>query len=328
MRVLNLEPRDFDGDAIRTIESFATYSALPSDATLGSSSFWTEIGSADVIWTRLAFDVDDTFLGNAGNLRAVVSATTGLNHIDLAACAARDIAVISLKGETAFLGGITATAELTFSLILEAMRHTGRAHQSVTGSGAWDRDRFKGLQLSGMTLGVVGLGRLGSMVAKYGDAFGMKVVYHDLLPDHMLSPPAFARRLPLERLLAESDIVSLHVDYRSQYRRLFDAAAFSRMKPTAWFINTARGELVDEEALVAALKGSVIAGAALDVIADEAERSRLGLNHPLVEYARSSSNLVLTPHIGGACTDAMAAAERFTARKLRDHFLTRGSVAC
>ena len=234
--------------------------------------------------------------------------------------------MISLKGETAFLSGITATAELTVSLMLEALRRTGRAHRAVTDEGAWERDRFRGLQLSGRTLGIVGLGRLGAMVAGYGHAFRMTVLFCDPRPDEDFAPPGFAHRVSFEALLAASDVVSLHADHTHENEGLFDERAFARMKPTATFVNTARGELVDEAALLRALRAGTIAGAALDVLDQETERAHLGITHPLIAYARTADNLVITPHIGGACRDAMASSERFVARKLVAYIQERAAV--
>ena len=316
MKVLALEPEGFDAGAIAEVETAATYQALPPGLGPSDPAFRAEVAAADVIWTRLAHRIDAAFLDCAPRLVAVASATTGLNHIDLDACAARDVSVISLKGETEFLSGITATAELTISLILESLRRTGRAHRAVVDEGSWERDRFRGLQLRGRTLGIVGLGRLGSMVAGYGHAFQMPVLFSDPRPDEDLAPPCFARRVPFEELLAASDIVSLHANYTHENRGLFDDRAFARMRSTATFVNTARGELVDEGALLHALRAGTIVGAALDVLDAETERAPLGFDHPLIAYARTADNLVITPHIGGACHDAMASTERFVARKL------------
>ena len=316
MRVLALEPEGADAEAIAAVAAVATYRPLPTGLGPSDAAFWAAMAEADVIWTRLAYRLDAAFLDRAPRLVAVVSATTGLNHIDLDACVARDIDVISLKGETAFLSAITATAELTVSLMLEALRGTGRAHRAVTDEGSWDRDRFRGLQLGGRTLGIVGLGRLGAMVADYAHAFRMIVLFCDPRPDKVLAPPAFTQRVSFDELLAVSDVVSLHADHTQQNRGLFDDAAFARMKPTAIFVNTARGEMVDEAALLRALRAGTIRGAALDVLNLETERSRHGLGHPLIAYAGSADNLVITPHIGGACHDAMALSERFVAQKL------------
>ena len=316
MRVLALEANGFDAEAIAEIETAATYQALPPGLGPSDPPFWAEIEAADVIWTRLAHRIDAAFLDHAPRLVAVASATTGLNHIDLDACAARDVSVISLKGETKFLAVITATAELTISLILEALRRTGRAHRTVVDEGSWERDRFRGLQLRGRVLGIVGLGRLGTMVAGYAQAFHMPVLFFDPRADEDLAPPCFVRRAPFEELLAASDIVSLHANYTHESRGFFDDRAFARMRSTATFVNTARGELVDEGALLHALRAGTIAGAALDVLDTETERAPLGLGHPLIAYARTADNLVITPHIGGACHDAMASSERFVARKL------------
>ena len=316
MKILALEPNGFDAEAIAQIETAATYQALSPGLRPSDPAFWAEVEAADVVWTRLSHRIDAAFLDRTPRLVAVVSATTGLNHIDLDACATRDVSVISLKGETKFLAVITATAEMTISLFLEALRRTGRAHRAVVDKGSWDRDRFRGLQLRGRVLGIVGLGRLGTIVAGYAHAFQMPVLFSDPRPDEDLAPPCFVRRVPFEELLAASDIVSLHANYTLENRGFFDDRAFARMRSTATFVNTSRGELVDEGALLQALRNGTIAGAAIDVLDAETERASLGLEHPLIAYARTADNLVITPHIGGACCDAMASSERFVAKKL------------
>lgn len=325
MRVLNLEPSDFSAEAIRVIESCASYRELPKCLTRDDAAFWEEVASADVIWTRLGFRIDREMVQRALRLKVVASPTTGLNHIDVTACKEKGVTVLSLVDTKAGLSAITATAELTFGLLLEAMRHMGPAQQSVR-EGSWDRDRFKGRQLSGQRLGVVGLGRLGRMVAAYAHAFRMETVFHDSRDDAALQPEPFVRRVSLEDLVTSCDVVSLHASYSPENDRMFSSGLLSRMKRTAWLINTARGELVDEAALLEALQTGRIGGAALDVLSGETTPGRIGMSHPLIEYANKSSNLIITPHIGGACTDAMAATEILIAIKLSE-FLSTLSAA-
>ena len=316
MRILNLEPLDFNPQAAEAAASCGDYRALPDGLTEHDVAFWQEVAKAEVLWTRLAFRLDAKFLKKAPKLRVIVTPTTGLNHVDLGEVARRDIHLVCLKGEDEFLSSITSTAELTLSLMLEAMRHTGRAHQAVVDRGEWDRDAFRGRQLAGQRLGIVGMGRLGRIVAEYALALRMPVMFCDTKTDDELRVPQDIRRVGLERLLRESDVVTLHVSYSPQNRNMIGFRELEMMQRHAWLINTSRGELVDEAALLAALQGGVIGGAALDVLADENSVGSLGLEHPLLAYAGGSRNLIVTPHIGGACRDAMHATELFVARKL------------
>lgn len=323
MIVLNLEPEQFSTQAICEIEKFAVYRPIMAAPHCREAQLATLLAEANVIWTRLSHKIDEDMLEHAPQLHAVASATTGLNHIDVAACKARGIEIISLRGETSFLSTITATAELTLSLFFECFRRTGRAHQQIVGQGVFDRDQFVGLQLAGRTVGLVGLGRIGSIVAEYGRALRMEVLFCDPRSDDALNPPAFAKRVSFETLLANSDIVSLHASHHPGEAKIFDANTFSRMRPGAVFINTARGELVDENALLGALRDGPLRAAAIDVLDNEVVAAPLGFAHPLIAYARQAANLVITPHIGGACRDAMEAAELFLAKKLRVFFERR-----
>lgn len=310
--VLNLEPDDFSERAISRVNEFATYKALPYG--LSEDDFWQEVRNADILWTRLGHYLDEDFVSRAKNLRIIVSPTTGLNHIDLEACEKRNVMVVSLKGEAEFLSSITSTAELTISLMLEAVRHTGRAHNDVVNEGNWDRDSFRGRQLAGKKLGIIGMGRLGRIVAEYALAFRMEVVYFD--DANVKDVPSGVKTLGLNELLQTSDFVSLHANYKSENHRMFSGREFELMKKGGWLINTARGELIDEASLLDALKSQSIAGAAIDVLENESVAIEMGLSHPLIKYARENDNLIITPHIGGASSDAMEATEIFAAEKL------------
>nr|MBI1231052.1 hypothetical protein [Cytophagales bacterium] len=293
MRVLNIEAEDYSREAQSIIESVADYSAS------------AEISDCEVLIVRLARRIDADILDQLPSLKAMVTATTGLNHIDLEECERRNIAVLSLKGEEEFLKTITATAEHTIALMLNLIRSIPAASASVE-NGEWDRDQFKGYDLFGKTLGIIGYGRLGKLVKKYALAFGMNVLTYDIKPGDFVG---------LGTLLSQSDIVSLNASYVPENDKMIDSQTFNRMKKSAYFINTARGELVDEQALLDSLNSGQIAGAALDVLNDE---NNLNMKeNPIIEYARSNRNLLITPHIGGATYDSMKKTEIFMAKKLK-----------
>ena len=280
------------------------------------AAFLAALGEVEVLVIRLRHRIDAEALNAAPRLRVIVSPTTGLDHIDLAEASERGIAVLSLKGETEFLQNVTATAELTWALILELARRVGEAHQDVL-RGKWNRDAWIGRSLKGRTLGVLGFGRLGRIVADYGHAFRMPVIAHDPYVERY---PAHVRAVALGDLLASADILSIHVPLSTETVHLIGSAEIARMKPGAWVVNTARGKIVDEAALLAALRSGAIAAAGLDVLADETAEAEGWLkSNALRAYAQSHSNLILTPHIGGATADAMADTEVFMARKLLAH---------
>jgi D-3-phosphoglycerate dehydrogenase len=187
-------------------------------------------------------------------------------------------------------------------------------------SGKWDREQMRGHELRGSTLGIVGYGRLGSMVARYGIAFEMAVIACD---PYVLIDGTVEAVGTLEELCARSDVISLHVPLNEETIHLFDAYCFAHCKPDAVLINTSRGAVVDSAALLDALKSGKLAGAALDVVEGELIAASLP-NHPLLAYARTHDNLIVTPHIGGATFESMARTERFMARRLADHCRRRG----
>ncbi len=307
MRILNVEP---EGYAVEAREILLKLGELHEEAC-DREMLLARVALADVLIVRLGHRIDAAVLERAPNLRIIVSATTGLNHIDLDATASRGITVLCLRGQRAFLDSVTATAELTWGLLIALVRKLVPAAQSVE-SGVWDRDLFRGLQLSGKTIGIVGMGRLGRIVAEYAQAFRMNVLYADPFVEDVSEA---VTRVELPELLARSDVVSIHVAFSEETRKLFDAKAFARMKPGAVLINTARGEIIDEAALLEALESERIAGAAIDVLDDETGLLNFA-DHPLIRFAAQSDRLVVTPHIGGATHDSLRDAETYMARML------------
>lgn len=316
MRLLVAEADRFDPEALAALRrSFEIEISDCDRATLLRS-----VAGADVLWTRLRHRVDAEVLAAAPRLCAIVTATTGLNHIDLDEASRRGVQVLSLKGEVEFLKEIRATAEHTVALMLALLRQIPAAVMHVH-DGRWDRDRFRGAELFRKTVGVVGYGRLGRIVARLLGAFEADV----LVSDPYKRPEQVdegARLVDLDRLLAQSDIVTLHASLDATTRGLIGSAQIERMKPGAWLINTARGELVDEGALLGALRTGRLAGAAVDVLAGEHDLPPAA--SPLVAYAREHGNLIVTPHIGGCTGESMARTERFMARKLLDWIEGRG----
>ena len=266
------------------------------------------------IFVRLKSRIDETVIDRLSNLKFVVSPTTGHSHLDLEAMHKRGIQVVSLKGEAEFLGSVTATAELTWGLILSLTRRIPQAVNHVA-CGGWSRDLFRGFDLAGRTLGIVGYGRLGRIIEEYARAFRMNVLVNDISP----RVPVFGQMVSLERLMAESDIVTVHVDVNPESRNMFGDAEFSRMKRSAFFVNTSRGELIDEDALIRALRQNRLAAAAIDVIQGEQSGPA---NSPLLRSRTEfQDRLLVTPHIGGASWDSMARTENFIiAKVLRQGF--------
>src|SRR6201993_457049 len=232
--------------------------------------------------------VNEEFLRAAPKLRIASNVAVGYDNIDVDACTKRGVVVTNTPGvldET--------TADFAWTLLMAVARRLGEGEQLARSGNwkGWNLDQLCGADVWGKTLGIVGFGRIGKAMARRANGFQMKVIY----PDAVRAPEGIERSVNAEfhdmnALLAESDFISLHVPLLPETRALFDAPKFYRMKPTAFLINTSRGPVVDEAALVAALENKKIAGAALDVYENE----------PFIHPGLKRPNVVLTPHLASA----------------------------
>lgn len=275
------------------------------------------IGDHNAIFARLGHRLDAELIGRARSLRVIATPTTGLTHINVSAATAAGIDILSLRGEHELLEDLPATAELTWSLLLAITKKLMHASRHTT-AGAWDRDQFWCTELAGKTLGIIGFGRLGRMVARYAIAFGMNVIAFDKTESDTGSLPV--QLMDKRSLLAASDVVSIHAHHNQGEPPLLDAADFEAMKPGCMLINTSRGELLDEAALLRAIRSGHIAGAGLDVLANEPH-----INPELLRL-QESFNVVITPHIGGATVESIMKTELFMARKLRQYIASSQDV--
>src|SRR6266852_5526626 len=221
--------------------------------------------------------VNEDLLRAAPKLRIVANVAVGFDNIDVAACTKRAVVATNTPGvldET--------TADFAWTLMMAVARRIGEGEQLVRSGNwkGWDLDQLVGTDVWGKTLGLVGFGRIGRAVARRAAGFQMKVIYSDAVRAPLdVEKELKAEYHDLNVLLAQSDFVSVHVPLLEETRGLFDAAKFFRMKPTAFLINTARGPVVDEAALVAALEAGKIAGAGLDVYEKDRKSTRLNSSH-------------------------------------------------
>ncbi len=250
--------------------------------------------NADILLTNKAVLTGED-IRRLPRLKYIGVLATGTNVVDLAAARTRGIPVTNVPTY-----GTTSVAQMTFALLLELAHHTGHHAQTVR-EGRWTRSAdfcywdFPLIELVGLTMGIVGFGRIGRAVADLAAAFGLKVLAFD--PTAARLPP-FVHRVGLETLFRESDIVSLHCPLTEQTAQLVNARRLALMKPTAVLLNTARGPLVDEPALADALNSGRIAGAALDVLAVEPPPA----DNPLL----TARNCIITPHLAWATRAARA----------------------
>lgn len=309
IRILNAEPLNYSEAAREILQTLGSVD----ERYLNREGLLACLSDYDILIVRLGFQVDRALLDAGRRLCAIVTATTGLDHIDAAYAEKRGIAVLSLRGEYEFLRSIPATAEHTWALLLALIRQIPWAYSSVL-EGRWERDAFRGRDLSKRRLGILGLGRIGEKIARYGLAFGMDVAAYDPAPLGEVEGINLCDSMMA--LLRRSDVLCVHVPLNESTERLIGAAELAELPPGAMVINTSRGAVLDEAALVNALKSNQLAGAALDVVADEREQCGNG-REALVAYARNHTNLLVTPHIGGATVESMRDTEVFMAEKLK-----------
>ncbi len=262
-----------------------------------------QLATADAAVTLLTDRVDHEFLDAAPRLQVVANVAVGYNNIDVAACHARGVVVTNTPGVLT-----DATADLAMALTLMVTRRLGEGERLIRSREPWKWGMFMmlGAGLQGRQLGIVGMGAIGEAFAARATAFGMSVVYHNRRAvGAAIEARLGARLVGLHELLETSDVVSLNCPYSDATHHLVDSAALGRMRPDAYLINTARGPIVDEAALVDALRAGVIAGAGLDVFEHEPEV------HPgLLDL----DNVVLIPHLGSATVETRSAMARLAAR--------------
>lgn len=297
--------------------------ALAAYRRIGRVLFWQDLtraqkknalGTADILVVRLAHRIDDVWFSRMPSLKIIATPTTGLNHINLDAAKNRGIKIISLRGAS-LLPRIPSTAEETIGLMIALLRHIPWAFEDVK-KGHWNRDLWRGRQLKGTTLGILGCGRLGTMVARYARAFGMKVIGYDPYVDAAAMKRRGIAKVSLEVLFRESDVVSIHAVLDEKTKDLVDVKHLRIMKPSSILINTARAEIIQQGALEDALEKKWIAGAALDVLRGEEGSGKYLKKSSLWRYAKTHDNLLIVPHLGGATAEAMQETEIWIAAEV------------
>ena len=263
------------------------------DKAISRDELLQRVAGKHAIVCLLTDAIDAAVLDAAGpQLKVVANVAVGYNNIDVAACRARGIVVTNTPDVLT-----NACADFTWGLILAITRRLGEGERVVRAGawGGWALDYMLGMELRGKQLGLVGVGRIGRAVADKAPAFGMTVAYTARRKPRTFRTPS---QMPLDRLLATSDVVSLHCPMTPETKHLIDQKALTKMKRTAYLINTSRGPVVDEAALAWALKERLIAGAALDVYEKEPEI------HPGL---MSLENVLLIPHLASATTETRTA---------------------
>ena len=263
-----------------------------------------EISTADGLVVRSATKVTAELLDAAPKLRVVGRAGVGVDNIDVEAATHRGILVMNTPG-----GNAVSVAEHTFALMLAMARSVPQSNAAIH-AGRWEKSGASGTELRGKTLGLVGLGRVGTEVARRARALEMKILAHDPYVTPAAAREVEVELVSLEDLLKQSDVISLHTSLSAANEKMFNAATFAKMKRGARLVNCARGELIDEAALAEALKSGQLAAAAVDTFAEEPPK-----NSPLIGIA----NLIATPHIAGSTAEAQEEVGTSVAQQVRDY---------
>ena len=280
-----LVTRTLPSSVMRRLEAACDVDRIDGPGAAAHDEVVARIPGKQALLSMVTDGVDRSVIVAGTSLRIIANVAVGYNNVDVAAARERGIVVTNTPDVLT-----DATADFTLALILAITRRLGEGERLIRSVGwhGWAFDQLLGMQLQGRQLGIVGFGRIGQAVATRASAFGMTVVHTSRSGDGM----------PLDRLLATSDIVSLHVPLTSDTHHLIGQAELARMKRSAYLVNTTRGPVVDETALAWALRSRLIAGAALDVYEHEPE-----VHAELLTL----ENVVLAPHLGSATTDTRTA---------------------
>jgi glyoxylate reductase len=275
------------------------------------------VKNVDAILCMLGDRIDSNVMDAAGsNLKIISCYSVGYDHVDIKEAEKRNIAVTNTPNVLA-----NTTADLTFSLILACARNIVNGDSHVRNGNwkfGWTPDLFLGYDVYGSTLGIIGLGEIGMLVAKRAKGFGMKVLYYSNNRNRKIELELSISYVPLEELLQQSDFVSLHVSLNKSSFHMIDESKFKLMKKTAFLINTSRGKVINEQHLIKAIKNKKIAGAGLDVYEDEP----ISASNQLISLPQT----VLLPHIGSATFRTRSKMAEVSANNIVNSLIGKGTV--
>ena len=308
MQIGILEPSEFSRKAIESLN-------LIGDVILFDGDNLKEfLFEKEVIFVRLNYFLGEEILRYAKNLKYICSPTTGLNHIDVKYINKKKINIISLKGENKFLSDIRATSEHTFGLILSLLRNYRNSF--ISKENKFNRDLFKGFEIYNNKIGIIGFGRIGKLLSKYIKSFNGQCYFFDK-DDNVISSNGAQKVDSIEELIDRCNVICLCISYDNENQEFFNKDYIDRIKDK-FFINTSRGELVDENHLIKRINEGYFRGVALDVISNESRKTN---NLKKFLKINKNKNFIITPHIGGATYTSMKRTEEFIVNKLKKSIL-------
>ena len=299
------------------LRKYFQVSMNPKVSVLDRDVLIKRVKNVDAILCMLGDRIDSNVMDAAGsNLKIISCYSVGYDHVDIKEAEKRNIAVTNTPNVLA-----NTTADLTFSLILACARNIVNGDSHVRNGNwkfGWTPDLFLGYDVYGSTLGIIGLGEIGILVAKRAKGFGMKVLYYSNSRNRKIESELSISYVPLEELLQQSDFVSLHVSLNKSSFHMIDESKFKLMKKTAFIINTSRGKVINEQHLIKAIKNKKIAGAGLDVYEDEP----ISASNPLISLPQT----VLLPHIGSATFRTRSKMAEVSANNIVNSLIGKGTV--
>ncbi len=304
MQIGILETKDFSAKALNKLSKIGNVNLFDN---IDLDNF---LNNQEVLFVRLEYHINKSFLDKGKSLKYICTPTTGLNHIDLKECEKRKIKIISLKGEYDFLSTIRATPEHTFGLVLSLLRNYKEAFLSKN-NREWNREKYKGFELYENSVGIIGFGRVGKVLSEYFKAFNSKVYFYDIDDSEEINNTI--KLNSISKVIKKSNIVILSVSYSPKNHKFFDKEYIDLLE-NKYFINTARGELVNEEYLIEKINDDFFAGVAVDVIKDEQSNNNLD---KILELTKNR-NFIITPHIAGATYSSMNRTEEFIVKKMEE----------
>ena len=303
-KILCMVDLSYSPEAMEILDAYGKVDILPPDR----GRMLEIIHNYAALWCHTDLKIDKEALDRAGKLKVINTASTGTDHIDKDEAAQRGIRVLSITRDYGLLEGFTGVAEYAWMLILAGFRNLRQNFNRVL-AGGWADEESCGNAVSSYTVGILGLGRLGRISAEVGKAFRMRVLGCDLKP---IEIPG-VKQVEFDSLLAESDVITIHIHLLPENVHLFNAGTFAKMKDGARLVNTSRGDIIDEVALIDTLKSGKLASYGTDVIHNEWRDDIL--DSPLVQYAAAHENMIVLPHLGGG-RNKTAEARAFSAKKL------------
>lgn len=313
-KILVMTPVKHIKGVCETLESFSDVTYIDDPTT---DEVLSMIGDFDALYTnpnKSKVYIGKEIMDAAKKMKVICTASTGTNHIDKEHAKIVQMPILALTEEREVINRISSTAELAFALTMSCLRNVVKSHNQAL-EGEWDYTKYIGRQMNGLTIGVIGYGRLGSLYAGYCKAFDSKVLIYD--PYKKVEDKRLEQVDNLDLLLSQSDIIAIHVHVTEETIGMINKDCFKKMKEDVLIINSARGDIVNELDLVEFLKQHPLAKVGTDVLADEI-RNRL--KSPLFEYAKNSDQVTLTQHIGGMTREAQEIAYGHAAKRLKLFF--------